>query len=116
MRTPALRVFENVGELYVFMEGFAAEQYVSAKPSSADVLADVSVMRAWECELQALPSAVSHGLLCFDLQALRSHALVTTRAALAAFTKLVRDMMYERCIELQVRPAGQTDVPFVCRN
>lgn len=103
MRTSSLRVFENVGELFAFMEGFNAEQYLSAKPSSADILTDMSVMRAWERELTALPSALSHGLLCFDLQGLGQHAISITRAALLAFAKLVREMMYERCMELQVR-------------
>lgn len=99
---PPLRVFENIGELFIFMESFLVEEYLAASPTSTDIMTDMTVMRTWLRDLEASASTVHHKLLCFDLAALRQRVLEVASSAVHAFLRLVRETMYDKSIELQV--------------
>lgn len=102
LNTPALSVFENIGELFCFMESFTIEEYSSAHPSSTDIMTDMTVMRTWLTDLEACPKTVSHKLFFFDLTELRTGMLAVARRAVRSFLRLVRESMYDKCIDLQV--------------
>ena len=102
LATPALSVFENIGELFIFMESFTVDEYLSAHPSGTDIMTDMTVMRTWLADLEACPSTVTHKLLFFDLTELRAGMLAVARNAVRSFLRLVRENMYDKCISLQV--------------
>jgi hypothetical protein len=102
----SVQVFDNVGELYIFMETFSAQQYLSAQPQSADVMTDMTVMRTWKRDLTSMAPLVHNELMCFDLEDLRSKVLATATAAIQAFAKLVRETMFDKCTSIQACSAS----------
>lgn len=111
LQSDTLRVFDNVGELFIFMEAFRVEDYVAAQPRSSDIMRDMSVMRTWLASLEACAAAHRQELLFFDLEALTARMLEVARVATNAFLRLVRESMYDKCAELQVRSADACPAP-----
>lgn len=103
LASPALTTFENVGELFIFMESFSIEEYLAANPTSTDIMTDMTVMRTWLADLENCPSSVSHKLFFFDLAELRGKALEVAQRAVRVFLRLVRENTYDKSIDLQVR-------------
>jgi hypothetical protein len=99
---PPLRVFQNIGELFIFMESFLVEEYLAASPTSTDIMTDMTVMRKWLRDLEASASTVHHKLFCFDLVVLRQQMLQVANSAVHAFLRLARETMYDKSIEVQV--------------
>ena len=102
LASDTLRVFENVGELFIFMEGFRIEEYLAAQPQSSDIMRDMSVMLSWLASLDACSGSHRQELLFFDLEAMTAQMRDVARSATNRFLRLVRETMYDKCVELQV--------------
>jgi hypothetical protein len=100
----ALRVFENIAELYIFMEGFKTEEYLSVHPRSSDIMTDMTVMHTWIRSLEGFVPVMRQELIRFDFDAMATQMLAVARTATRSFMRLVHESMYDKCMELLVRP------------
>jgi hypothetical protein len=98
-------VFDDIGELYIFMESFKAEEYLAAHPTSSDIMTDMKVMRTWIRSLEGFVPVMRQELIRFDFDAMTAQMLAVGRSATRAFLRLVREFVYDKCMELIVRLA-----------
>jgi hypothetical protein len=96
-------VFDDIGELYIFVESFKAEEYLDAHPKSSDIITDMKVMRTWMRSLEDFVPVMRQELIRFDLEAMTTQMLTAGRSATRAFMRLIWEFMYEKCMELVVR-------------
>ena len=101
----AMQPFTDIGELYTFVECFAASKYMSASPSAADIKTDMAVMQSWARDLQAAPATVRHGLICIDVEAASQVMQTKVSEAIVRFAALVSNSLFDQSIQLQVRIA-----------
>ena len=84
------------------MESFDPDNYLREKPSSADVVTDMDIMRRWVTDVQQLRPSLHHELLLFDFSELRSTILELGRKALNRFTRLAREWLYDKSVGVRV--------------
>jgi hypothetical protein len=101
--TETMKVFENTGELFRFMESFNEDAYMRAQPTTDDIVCDMDVMQSWLSALEGMQKVAHHGLLVFDFSGLRSEVLAVVSRAERAFLRLMREWLYDRCMSLEVR-------------
>lgn len=103
MQSSTLKLFENIGELFLFMQDFKPQEYLSRGPKSADILMDAHVMRSWLRDLHACNPVAHAPLLQFDLSTLQAGALAVAEPAVEHFMRLVRSFMERLAHDTQVR-------------
>jgi hypothetical protein len=101
--TDSMKVLTSIGDLYTFMEAFDPDAYLREKPSSADIVTDMDIMRRWVADVQCLKPSLHHELLVFDLTELRTTILELGSKTLKAFTRLAREWLYDKSMSVKVR-------------
>lgn len=98
----AMTAFNNVGELFTFLEAFDPDTYLTANPTCEDVCQDFGILQQWIADLQGLHPTLQKGLLLFDFSSLRSEILETAENTMRAFVKLANEWLYDNCIRVRV--------------
>ena len=100
--TESMKILTSIGDLYTFMESFDPDNYLREKPSSADVVTDMDIMRRWVADVQRLRPSLHHELLLFDFSELRNTILEQGKKALKGFTRLAREWLYDKSVGVRV--------------